>query len=196
MRSLVAALAVASWAGAAGADEGLRVSIQWARLADALHNGGLLRSQEAWFPASGGRAHFLPTDRLVGWHLSPQLSVVARDWSGAQPIVGNLALTDRMRLSRSSRMVISRLRFTDGGVVPFAQAGIGQWRVDTDLMPVLPPDTEPAGALGAGLEFCVDQSAVLGVETDYTILYRQQHEPQMISGPHLWGTYFAARIGF
>jgi hypothetical protein len=128
--------------------------------------------------------------------MAPQLALVARDWGGAQPLIGRLSVTDTLRLSRSSRMVVGRLRLFDGIVAPFAQAGVGQWRVDTDVLPVLPRDVELAGQLGGGLEFSADANSTIGLEADYTILYREQHEPQMISGPHLWGTYLAARVLF
>jgi hypothetical protein len=196
-RALAGVLTLAAWmpAAVASADENLRVSIRWEQLAEALWNAGPLRLKESWL-SSPVKAHFSSPDGSPGLYVSPELSVVARDWSGAQPLVGRLAMTDRLRLSRSSRVIISRLRLAYGPVVPFAQAGFGQWRVDTDLMPVMPRDVEPAGVFGAGIEFCADSTTAMGLETDYTILYREQHEPQMISGPHLWGTYFAARVGF
>jgi hypothetical protein len=172
------------------------VTVDWGKLADVLRAARPLFSQEALFPGASGNAGPSGVDRMRTWRPSPQLSVVARDWSGAQSLIGHLALTDRLRLSRSSRMVISRLRIADGTVVPFAQAGVGQWRVDTDIMPVMPPDMEPAAQFGGGLEVRIDSHCAVGLEADYTILYRQQHEPQMISGPHLWGGYFAARTMF
>jgi len=182
--------------GPAGADDGLRVSIRWEKLADALREGGPLLSREAWFPGTAGQTGTMFADRPTRLRMTPQLSLVARDWGGAQPLFGRLALTDQLRLSRSSRMMISRLRMTDGTITPFAQAGMGQWRVDTELMPVMPTDVEVAAQFGGGFDFQVDRGAELGVEADYTILYREQHEPQMISGPHLWATYFAARVPF
>jgi hypothetical protein len=183
-------------AGHASADGGLRVSIRWEKLAEALREGGPLLSREAWLPAAGERTRLILADRSGGSRMAPQLSLVARDWGGAQSLFGRLALTDQLRLSRSSRMVISRLRITDGTLAPFAQAGVGQWRVDTELMPVMPSDVELAGQFGGGVDFHMGRGAALGVEADYTILYREQHEPQMLSGPHLWATYFAARLPF
>ena len=198
VRRVAGALAFAAWLPArqAGADEGPRVSIHWGRLAAALRDAGPLFSPEAWFPHAWGNAGVTSPDRTPGVHMSPQLSVVARDWGAAQALIGPLALTDRLRLSRSSRMVISRLRISGGSVIPFAQAGLGQWRIDTDLLPVMPRDVELAGQVGGGVELRISQSSTVGFEADYTILYREQHEPQMLSGPHLWATYFAAKAKF
>jgi hypothetical protein len=182
-------------AGLATADEGLRVWVNWERLADAMRGAAPFLSREAWFPSAWGKAREMAAER-PRLRLSPQLSVVARDWGGAQSLIGPLALTDRLRLSRSSRMVIGRLCITHASVAPFAQAGLGQWRIDTDLLPVMPRDVELAGQVGGGFEFRLNPGTTVGVEADYTILYREQHEPQMISAPRQWGTYLAARALF
>jgi hypothetical protein len=128
--------------------------------------------------------------------LSPHVSLIARDWGGAQLLLGHLALTDQLRLSRSSRMVVTRIRLADGRFAPFAHVGVGQWRVDTDLMPVLPRDVELATQVGAGFELAFSRRAALAIEADHTILIREQHEPQMISTPYVWGTFLAARAVF
>jgi hypothetical protein len=128
--------------------------------------------------------------------VSPHVSIVARDWGGAQLLLGHLTLTDQLRLSRSSRMFVSRVRLADGRFAPFAHVGIGQWRVDTDLMPVLPRDVELATQLGLGFEIAFARQAALALEGDYTILIRDQHEPQMVAAPHLLGAFLAGRAKF
>jgi hypothetical protein len=189
------AIAVASLvASRADADEGLRVSIDWGKLADVLRDGGSLLPRESPslsldHPARSGSSHL----RWLG--ASPRFSVIARDWGGVQLLFGHLTLTDQVRLSRSSRMVLSRVRLADGRVTPFVQAGFGQWRVDTDWV-LLPRDVEFAGQAGGGFELAINSRAALALEADYTFLYREQREPQMISGPHLWGTFLAARVLF
>ena len=99
-------------------------------------------------------------------------------------------------MSRSSRMVVTRFRLADGRIAPFAHVGLGQWRVDTDLMPVLPNDIELATQVGGGFEIALSRRATLAVEADDTILMRATHEPQTIPGPHVWGTFLAARACF
>ena len=93
-------------------------------------------------------------------------------------------------------MVLSRIRLANGRFTPFVQVGIGQWRVDTDLVPYLPRDVEIAEQTGGGFEFALSRSAVIAVEADYTILYREQHEPQMVAEPRPWVTFVAARARF
>jgi hypothetical protein len=187
---LVASLA----ASRADADERLRLSINWGKLAEVLRGGGgSLLPRES--PSLGlAEPHAGSSDRR--WFgASPRFSVIARDWGGVQLLFGHLALTDEVRLSRSSRMVLGRLRVSEGRITPFVQAGFGQWRVDTDWV-LLPRDVELAGQAGGGFEVTINPRAALALEADYTFLYREQHEPQMISGPHLWGTFLAARFVF
>jgi hypothetical protein len=197
VRSALGAVALAAWlvGGRAHADDGLRVSVRWDKLADLMRNGALLPG-ESLHPLYEHRTAAASGIEPRRFGVSPHLSLVARDWNGAQLLLGHLTLTDQVRLSRSSRMVLTRVRIAEGRLMPFAQAGLGQWRVDTDWMPVLPHDVELAGQLGGGFELAVGQGARIALEADYTILYREQHEPQMVSAPHLWGAFFAARIPF
>jgi hypothetical protein len=202
-RAIAVALALASslTAARARADEGgLRLSVDWGKLAGVIRDGGdaLFPSESAAWKRAQQQPDARPTsgEQQRWFGVSPHVSLVARDWGGAQLLVGHLSLTDQVRLSRSSRMVISRVRLPGGRLAPFAQIGLGQWRIDTDLMPVLPHDVELAGQLGGGFELSLAPHTVLAIEADYTILYREQHEPQHVSGPHLWGTFLAARALF
>jgi hypothetical protein len=182
----------------ARADQSFRLGVQWEKLAEIIRTGG-----ESLLPEMGlrlGRGDDAAPDtpavdsgRLV---MTPRVSLVARDWSGTGVLVGRLSPTDQVRLSRSSRMVIARVRATGGAFVPFLQAGVGQWRIDTDLLPAFRPDVEIAGQPGAGFEVTLAPSVVVALEMDYTILYREQHEPQMVCRPDLWGSLLAARGRF
>ena len=170
-----------------------RLNIDWNKLSDAIRNGAV-----ALFPREHPYERKLVSpgssqdERWFG--VSPHLSLVARDWGGTQLLLGgHTTVTDLVRLSRSSRMVVSRLRLADGRLAPFAQLGLGQWRLDTDLMPVMPHDTELAAQFGGGFEFRVTRGWDLAIETDYTVLYREQHEPQQVMGPRMWGTFLATR---
>jgi hypothetical protein len=189
-------LAVCLVATQANANDGLRLSLDWGKLADMLHDGAPFLRQESSRSVLERGMHPASTPEAPWLVVSPHVSLVARDWSGAQLLVGHLMLTDQVRLSRSCRMLLSRVRIAAGRFAPFAQAGLGQWRVDTDLMPTMPRDVEMAGQLGGGFEFAVSRSATIALEADYTILYREQHEPQMISEPRPWVTFLAARARF
>ena len=182
--------------GHAHASDGLRLSVDWAKLADVLNDGASLlpRTPPHQNVELNGRSTWAPETSWFG--LSPRISLVARDWSGAQLLVGQMMLTDELRLSRSCRMILSRVRIADGRIAPFAQVGFGQWRVDTDLMPIIPADVEIAAQLGAGFDVRLNANAAIALETDYTFLYREQHALDMVSGPRPWATFLAGRAVF
>ena len=198
---MVGAVACIAWlysSTASAQESALRTSIDWAKLAAALRTGSpLFLSRESWAPATEGKSQSAASSGELRWFgLSPHISLIARDWGGAQLLVGRLAVTDQVRLSRSSRMVVTRVRLADGRFAPFAQLGLGQWRVDTDLMPVLPHDVELAGQLGGGFDLALWPRAVAALEADYTVLYREGRQAQTMPGPHLWGCFLVARASF
>ena len=179
----------------ARADEGTRLAVDWEKLGEVLGDssshareaGGAWRTEaQESGPGVEGRD--------VG--LSPQLSIVARDWGKSQRLLGYLGPTDLLRLSRSSRMVVTRVRLGHGRIAPFAQLGVGQWRVDTSVLATLPSDVEVAAQVGAGFELRLAPGAVLALELDGTTLYREAHEPQMVACPRMWGGLVAGRAVF
>jgi hypothetical protein len=197
----VVTLAICLVANTAGANDSLHLSIDWGKLAALLRGGAALLPQESWHPLSSSidqKAHSASAAaselRWLGG--SPHISLVARDWSGAQLLIGHLMLTDQVRLSRSCRMVLSRLRLADGRIAPFAQVGLGQWRVDTDLMPAMHGDSKLAGQLGGGFEVAVSSRAAVALEADYTLPYREQGDAEVLTASHPWVTFVAAHARF
>jgi len=191
----LALLATILGTASARADDSIGLTVQWSKLADVIHRGSVaLLPENGW--QLGRDAPGTPSDDLRWVGLSPHVALIARDWDAARVLVGRLSPTDQFRLSRSSRMFVTRLRLADGRISPFAQVGLGQWRIDTDLMPVLPRDVELAGQLGGGFELTLGRLAAVAVEADYTMLYRERREPQMVSEPRLWGTFLVARAQF
>src|SRR5260221_12165788 len=93
-------------------------------------------------------------------------------------------------------MFITRVRIADGRLAPFAQVGLGQWRIDTDLMPSLPRDVELAAQLGGGFELALAKLAAVALEVDYTLLYRETHEPQMVFAPQVLSMFVAGHVRF
>jgi hypothetical protein len=176
----------------------LRLSVDWSKLESVLREGpDALLPRESFAPAPEHTQGTAPPVSEPKWFgLSPHVSLIARDWGSAQLLLGHLTLTDQLRLSRSSRMVVTRVRLADGRFAPFAHVGLGQWRVDTDLMPVLPRDVEVATQIGGGFELAFSRGATLAIEADHTILIREVHEPQMIATPYVWGAFLAARAVF
>ncbi len=191
------ALASSLVGGQANAGGTFRLSVEWSKLESVLREGpDAFLPRESWAHTQDRPQGAAEPGEPKWFGLSPHVSLIARDWGGAQLLLGHLALTDQLRLSRSSRMVVTRVRLADGRFAPFAHVGLGQWRVDTDLMPVLPRDVELATQLGGGFELAFSRRATLAIEADHTILIREQHEPQMIATPYVWGAFLAARAVF
>ena len=189
------ALAALLTPSVATADDALRGSVDWDKLGVVLHEGASsFMPHESWHadtvdPAQGG----IP----ASWFgTSPRLALVARNWGGSQVLWGHLAVTDQFRLSRSSRMVVTRLSLGGGRLTPFAHVGVGQWRTDTSVVPMLPSDMELAGQLGGGFELEIAPRTVLALEADCTGLYREGHDAQAVSSGQLWSTLLAARARF
>lgn len=132
--------------------------------------------------------------------VAPRVSFVARDWATSLRLAGDrLSLVDAMRLSQSTRMIVTRVRFGDlqvARVTPFAQVGLGQWRTDTNIMPLTPRSTEIAGQAGGGIEIQVSRTWQLAVESSMTALYREQREDTSIPQTRFWSAMFASRLEF
>lgn len=125
-----------------------------------------------------------------------RVSLVARDWGSSQVLWGNLSLTDQMRLTRSTRMVVSRIRFANGRLAPFGQLGLGQWRIDQTLLPTLPGDAQPAGQIGGGFELAIAPHATVALESDCTMLYHEGRLPETLSAAHVLSALLVARATF
>jgi hypothetical protein len=104
--------------------------------------------------------------------LSPNASIVARDWRGSMKIVGaRTMLVDNLRPTASNRMVMGRIA-TDAKVSLFAQVGAGEWRIDTVMFPNTPSYSEIAGQVGGGFEARITPRFRFAGEVQYTILHR------------------------
>jgi hypothetical protein len=200
----------------AAADGGLRLSVEWEKL------GALLGRPEvdtcpSWrsdadrevVRAVGAESRSL----LEGSPTTNRWSLVAHDWDAAKLLMGRLTATDEVKRGRSNRMVVLRGRLGDGPVAPFAQLGLGQWRIDPD-MPAIPHDVLVAGQLGVGIEYAIASWVSVGFEADGTVLdpgrlepsYPQPLEPRgapllsrdvrWVHPPALWGSFLAARARF
>jgi hypothetical protein len=180
-----ACLAVVLAAPTAHAQQALRLQVDWDKLGAVLRDGpgAILMPREA----------LRPDPPLFG--TSPQMSVVARDWSASQSLYGALGPTDQLRLSSSLRMVVARVRLGEGRITPFAQVGFGQWRVDTSVVQ-MPNDVEVAGQIGGGFELRIAPRVVVALEGSCTMLYRESVQPEMLASPRLWGALLAGRAHF
>jgi len=133
-------------------------------------------------------------DHLVTFR--PSVSLVARDWGSSFRVAGErLALVDALRLTSSTRMVLTRFRMTDSRISPFAQVGIGQWRTDPYLLPLTPSYMELAAQAAGGVELRLMGSWQIALESTMTSIYRERSDRSMPS-PHMWSTTFASRVDF
>lgn len=128
--------------------------------------------------------------------VAPRVTLVARDWASSTRLAGDrLSLVEEMRLSASTRMVVGRARLSTARLAPFLQAGIGQWRVDRNYLPLAPRVIEVASQVGTGFELRVSDHLQIAAEATVTSLIRDgQHDdfPRSM----LWGTFIAARAEF
>lgn len=136
-----------------------------------------------------------PDDQWLAF--APKLSLVARDWGTSFRVAGDrLALVDAMRLTRSTRMVLTRIRMSDSRISPFAQVGLGQWRTDPYLLPLTPRYEEIAAQAAAGVEVRIARAWRLALESTVTMLYREQRQEGDYPATHMWSTSFASRVDF
>jgi hypothetical protein len=190
-RGTAAAVAIAivscTWPAVAADAPGL--AVEWPKLATVLARSSALIPP--FVPSTTTEIEDRPVSQ------APRVSLVARDWDSSRPIVGDAALLDDLRPGRSSRMVISRVRITEAGIAPFAQVGMGQWRVDTTLFPSFPQELDLAALAGLGFEVRLTPHVVGAFETDCTVLQAGQ-TPGPIAQLHpvLWAGYIAVRTRF
>ncbi len=128
--------------------------------------------------------------------IQPRLTLVARDWAGSFRVAGDrLALVDVMRLTTSTRMVLTRVRVTNARVAPFAQIGLGQWRTDPALMPHTARYEEIAAQVALGVEIRVSSAWALGVEQTGTMLHRERGDNSLPCA-RMWSSALASRLEF
>lgn len=142
-----------------------------------------------------------PTSLGNAWFgVSPRFTFVARDWGGAVRLAGERPIVlDGFRCSQSTRMIMTRVRFGDfriSRVTPFLQLGVGQWRVDRNIIPNFPKTTEMAGQVGGGFELQITKKWNMAAEASLTGLYRDSDEASGIPHTRLWSYTVASRIEF
>lgn len=200
-------------AGRAAADLPFRLAVDWEKL------GVLLQREDAeprydGRPAAGRSQHQRTARSLLdAASASDRWSLIARDWNEARPLVGPPTASDEVKTWRSRRMVLMRVKPTRGPLAPFAQIGLGQWRIDPNA-PTSPHVSLTAGQLGIGIAYALGSSVSIVVQADCTLL-----EPGPVYGAYaqtsdhleirrslqgsdwvhpsvLWGSLFAARLRF
>lgn len=192
--ALTIAAAVALQTAPARADEA-RVAVDWSRALTDVQ-AWVFRNSERSEGVSGEATRKTSPELGTAWFgVAPSVSIVARDWGRSFSFSGRLSPEEAMRLSRSSRMVVSRMRLNGGRVVPFAQLGLGEWRVDGDVV-ALPSNTELAAQFGGGLELHLLPGWEVAWESHATVIYREIREPQNLPATKLFGTMLASRFDF
>lgn len=206
--SLAATVAAMTIAAPARADES-RVAIDWmeklVQIDHYVRTGAerpviVLPSRASERPVTGSTEPYEQNAGNAWFGVAPRVSFVARDWGSSLRLKGDrLSLVDAMRLTESTRMIVTRVRFGDlavSKVTPFAQVGLGQWRTDTNIMPLTPRSTEIAGQAGGGFEIQVSRKWELAFESTVTALYREQREDTSIPQTRFWSAMLASRLEF
>lgn len=200
-------------AGGAAADLPIRIAVDWEKL-------GVLLQRDDAEPASGRRSEADRNQRpatarslLDAATRSAQWSLIARDWNESRPLMGPSTAIDEVKTWRSRRMVLMRVKLTAGPLAPFAQIGLGEWRIDPDA-PSLPHVSLTAGQIGIGLGYALASTISIVVQADCTALESGPgdtassptsgpldvpHSSQQEKWAHpslLWGSMFAARLRF
>lgn len=130
--------------------------------------------------------------------VAPSVSFVARDWGTAYRLSGDkLSLIDAVRLSESTRMVLTRVRLNrDRRVTPFVQLGAGQWRTDRKFLPLRTGDTELAAQVGVGVELQLVGPWQLACEAGATLFIREHRETNDVPETRMWSAMIASRLSF
>ncbi|MCL2724201.1 MAG: hypothetical protein FWD69_07150 [Polyangiaceae bacterium] len=194
----VTMLAANAWADASHA------TIDWGRLLVDLDNfargGERPNVQRGVSPSLRNDRTLQPLTQNAGnaWFgVAPRVSFVARDWGTAYRIAGDrLSLVDAMRLTASTRMVLTRVRLNNARVTPFVQIGVGQWRTDSNILPQMPHSTQIAAQIGSGFEAQITSYWQIACETGGTIFIRDERDAQDLPATKLWSAMIASRITF
>lgn len=189
--------------------DGGRVGIDWGRLlleldGYARSGSGTLGHTEsnayvATVTAPGRHAQPLVLADGNAWFgVAPSVSFVARDWGTAYRLSGDkLSLVDAMRLSESTRMVLTRVRLNrNNRITPFVQLGAGQWRTDRKFLPFRTGDTELAAQVGVGVELRLVGQWQLACETGATLFIRDRRESNDVPETRMWSAMIASRLPF
>jgi hypothetical protein len=209
-RALVAtffALAAIALPRAARADE--VGSVEWSKFyaaAESVMRGKFVReeptsrasqSSSDSGTSSQARTGAVGTSTNPWFGVDPHVSVVARDWGEGFRLYGApMALSDQLRLTRSSRMIMSRVRMGNGRIVPFMQLGMGQWRVDTSTLPAMHYDIQIASHAGWGIEAHLAKNFDLVAESSTTFIMRDSRDPGSLPATRIFGAAFFSRLTF
>lgn len=204
LTAMAAAVLATTFAGPAHADPG--GTLDWGKALvnlDAWARGNAETPQAMPVPAVNRERLEQPYVQSAGnaWFgVAPSVTLVARDWASAYKIAGDrLSLVDALRLSESTRMVVSRVRLSSFNVsrlTPFAQLGVGQWRTDTNLVPVAVRSIEIATQVGGGIELRLTRSWQLAGEATATMIVRDEREYDNLPQTKIWSSTIASRLTF
>ncbi len=129
--------------------------------------------------------------------VAPKVSLVARDWGEGFRLYGApMALSDELRLTRNTRMVMSRVRLGSGRITPFVQLGVGQWRIDTTSLPGMRYGVEIATQSGLGIEAHLAPRWDMVAEFNSTYFIRDRREAQSVDSPRVFGAAVFSRFTF
>ncbi len=170
----------------------MRLRVDWSALADSY----LQLGAGSPSPGSDAASHArVVTSESSPWFGSGlKMSILLRDWQGATHLAGGpMAVTDAIRASSASRMLVARVGLGGGRIVPYIHIGAGQWREPAQRLLYAP--VEIAGEAGAGIEARIASWCALAVEYDWTAVYIDDHRSNGIA-PQTSGAFAVARFDY
>jgi hypothetical protein len=187
--SLLLALTLLTFTPHANAADGMtRLRVDWSSFAAAYRT---LSVGSATQGGDASRARVVASEASAWFGSGVMVSIVARDWQGATHLAGGpMSVTDAIRTSRASRMLVARVGLGGGKIVPYVHLGAGQWRDPDQRMRDAP--LEIAGEAGGGFETRIARACAIAVEYDWTSLYLEDHRSTGVS-PQMTGVFAVAR---
>lgn len=174
------------------AEGGMRLRVDWSSFADTYRMLSAGSSSPGHDTASNAR---VVTSEASAWFGSgAMVSILLRDWQGATHLAGGpMAVTDAIRASSASRMLVARVGLGGGRIVPYLHVGAGQWREPEQRLRDAP--VEVAGEAGVGFETLLARSCAFAVEYNWTALYIDDHRTNGIA-PQMSGVFAVARWAY
>lgn len=187
--TLLLSFALTAFAHHADAADGqTRLHVDWSAFADAYRTLSMGTSAR---DDGHSQARVVTSESSAWLGHGVLVSIVARDWQGATHLAGGpLSVTDAIRTSRASRMLVTRVGLGGGRIVPYIHLGAGQWR-DPDQRARDAP-LEVAGEAGGGFEAYLVHACAVAVEYETTALYRDDHRSTGLS-QRMQGLFAVAR---
>jgi hypothetical protein len=174
------------------AEASMRLRVDWASFADTYRT--MTAGSASHLSDAASTARIVTSEASAWFGSGLTVSILLRDWQGATHLAGGpMAVTDAIRASSASRMLVTRVGLGGGRLLPYLHVGAGQWREPEQRLLFAP--VEVAGEAGGGLEARVAPWCAVAVEYDWTAVYIDDHRNNGIA-PQMSGVFAVARFDY